>query len=360
MKIKHFIYLALVLLLCYLIFNRLTKNTATIPGEKKGSSIKNAAIPQISVNGMIINTQQFSNTVSVSGSIDPNEQVQIRSEVSGLVRSINFIEGTYISKGALLLKIDDSELQSQLLQAKTKQNLAAENESRSVKLLKAEAISTEEYQNMRAELKSLQAQTQLIKTQIKKTEIRAPFSGKIGLRSISKGAYITPTTDIANLVNINPVKISFSVPEKYAQRITKGSNITFTVSGSTQIFNAKVYATEPIINAATRTLVLRAKAYNPNGNLLPGTFANIVFPLANIQSAILIPTQSIIPVLKGKQVFISVNGKAKAVMVESDIRTDENVLITSGLKAGDTLLTTGMMSLKDGTPVKVNILQKKK
>jgi membrane fusion protein (multidrug efflux system) len=355
MKIKHFIYLALILLLGYLILKRITKSSDAGSGGKKSFSDKNKSIPPIVVNGVIIKIQPFSNSVSVSGSIDPNEQVQIRSEVSGLVTSINFKEGSYVSKGTLLLKIDDRELQAQLAQAVTRQNLAAENDDRSAKLLKVEALSVEEYQSVHADLRSLQAQTQLIRAQLSKTKVWAPFSGKIGLRNISDGAYVTPTTDIANLVSTNPLKITFSVPEKYAHDINNGSIIKFTVSGSSKTYSAKVYAAEPSINVATRTLVLKALANNSDGSLLPGTFANITLPLENIKDAILIPTESIVPVLKGKQVFVKVNGKAKAVMVESDIRTDENVLITSGLKPGDTLLTSGMMSLKNDAPVKVNL-----
>lgn len=357
MKLKHFIYLAIALLLGYLIFNRITQNGDTRLVDTKNSKDKNAKLLAVFVNGLIIKSQNFTNTIAVSGTIEANEQVQLRSEISGIVKNINFAEGTFVNKGALLLKIDDRELQAQLLQAKTKQTLAAENEARAAKLLKAEALSVEEYQNTRAELKLLQAQTQLVKAQLSKTQISAPFAGIIGLRNISIGAYITPTTDIANLQNTNIVKISFSVPQKYAQRVKNGLNITFSVSGNNKIFNAKIYASEPSINTTTRTLILKAIADNAKGYLLPGTFANIILPLQNINNAILIPTQSIVPVLNGKQVFISENGKAKGVMVQTDIRTNENVQITSGLKVGDTLLTTGTMLLKNDMPVKVNFPQ---
>lgn len=358
MKIKHIIYLAIALLLGYLIFNRITKSSDARTGEAKNAKDKPAKTTPIFVNGIVIETQNFSNSVTVSGTLEANEQVQISSEIPGLVLSINFAEGSFVSKGALLLKIDDRELQAQLLQAKTKQSLAAENETRALKLLKAEALSIEEYENIKAELKLLQAQTQLVNVQISKTKIIAPFAGMIGLRNISVGAYITPTTEIANLISNNPVKISFSVPEKYAQRVKKDANITFTISGQPKIFTAKIYATEPSINIATRTLIVKAKADNANGELLPGTFANIILPLQTISNAILIPTQSIVPVLKGKQVFISVNGKAKAVLVQTDIRTNNNILITSGLKQGDTLLTTGTMALKDDAPISVNLAKK--
>ncbi|MBC7653072.1 MAG: efflux RND transporter periplasmic adaptor subunit [Oligoflexus sp.] len=355
MKIKYIIYVALVLLFSYLIYNRIAKGDGTEKPSKDAS--KKEGAPAISVNGIIIKTEKFSNNVDLSGTIEADEQVQIRSEGSGLIRSINFEEGSNVSKGALLVKIDDRELRAQLSQALTRERLASEIEGRAGKLLKAEAISQEEYDNTDAELKSLRAQTQLIRAQLSKTEIRAPFSGKIGLRNISTGAYVTPTTDIANLVSVNPVKISFSVPEKYTQMVKVGSEITFTVAGTGKIFKAKIYAKEPAINISTRTLLLRAKAANPEGYLLPGTFANISLSLENINDAILIPSEAVIPVLKGKQVYVSKNGKAVPVEIGSNIRTDENVLVSSGLSVGDTVIISGIMALKPDAPVKVKIIK---
>jgi membrane fusion protein, multidrug efflux system len=356
MKTKYIIYAAIALLLGYLIYNRLAKGKES--ASKGMAAGKGGPAPAMNVNGVVVTTQDFSNAVSVSGTLEANEQVQVRSEISGLVRSINFSEGSKVSKGSLLLKIDDRELQAQLRQALTKEKLASEIESRARKLLKSEAISQEEFDNANAELRSLQAQTQLIRAQLSKTEVRAPFSGKIGLRAISNGAYVTPTTEIANLVSINPLKISFSVPEKYTQRVTVGTSITFTVSGTSRVFKAKIYAKEPAIDINTRTLVLKAIAENADGYLLPGTFANVSLPLENIKNAILIPTEAVIPVLKGKQVYISKNGLAKVVDIESNIRTERDILVSSGLSVGDTVITSGIMAIKPDAPVKVKINQK--
>ena len=350
MKIKYIIYTLLVLLFAYLIYNRLNS------GEKETTSKKSGYAPsEVLVDAIIVKPQDFSNKVSVSGTLEANEQIQVRSEVSGLVRQIYFTEGSNVSAGDLLVKIDDKELVAQLSQANTKEKLAAEVEARATKLLKVEAISTEEYDNVSAELKSLKAQTQLIRAQIARTEIRAPFSGKIGLRYISNGAYVSPTTDIANLISINPIKITFSIPEKYAQMVSMGTNIQFTVSGNTKVFNAQVYAKEPAIDVATRALTLKAKSNNSNNELIPGSFANINLTLEKIEGAILVPTDAVIPVLKGKQVYVFRNGKAKAISIKSDIRTDANVLVTEGLLVGDTVITTGIMAIKDDAPVKVKI-----
>jgi membrane fusion protein (multidrug efflux system) len=221
--------------------------------------------------------------------------------------------------------------------------------------LQKEAISQEEYDVARADLKSAQSQSQLIKAQISKTSVRAPFSGKIGLRSISPGTYITPTILVAKLVNIGKLKITFSIPEKYATQVKTNTQLTFTVSGSPEKYTAKIYAIEPGVEVATRTLQVRAIAENKNGKLLPGTFANVELPLDIIKDAIVVPSEAIIPVQNGKKVFISSNGKAKEVMIETATRTDASILVLSGLKAGDTVLTSAVMSLKDEIPVKVKV-----
>lgn len=351
MKSKYIIYLLLAVVLGGMIFYRISENKSKDDGGKgKGGDKKPAK-----VTGIILKPQVFSDNLSLSGSIDANEQVEIRSEVSGIVESINFTEGSTVSKGQQLFKINDLELRAQLSQARTKQTLASENERRAKLLLQKEAISQEEYDIASADFRSAQAQTQLIQAQIAKTSVKAPFSGKIGLRSISKGTYVTPTTVIANLVNTNQVKITFSIPEKYAAQMKINTMLSFTISGATEQFSAKVYAIEPGIEVETRTLKMRAIAQNPNGKLIPGTFANIALPLDKITDALLVPTEALIPVQNGKKVFVSVNGKAKEIMVETGARTDKDVLVISGLKAGDTLLTSGVMTLKDDSPVKVTL-----
>ncbi|RZM23127.1 MAG: efflux RND transporter periplasmic adaptor subunit [Pedobacter sp.] len=302
-----------------------------------------------------IDINQIDITYTYNGSIDADEQIDVRSEIPGIVRSINFTEGSNVSKGQLLVKIDDRELKAQLQQALTLENQAGEIAKRSQKLLDAEAISKEENENLLAEYESLQAQTQLIRVQISKTEVRAPFRGKIGLRNVSVGSYLTPTAVISRLVSINPVKITFSLPEKYMGQVNTSSTIEFTVAGSQTKYTAKVYAVEPSIETNTRSLSLRARAANPNGKLLPGSFAKVRFPLSHIDGAILIPTEAVVPVQKGKQVFITKNGKAKAIDIQSDLRLDSVVLVTEGLKVGDTVLTSGLMAVKEGSPVKVNI-----
>ena len=351
MKFKHIIYTLLIVGFGAFIVFRITSNKS----NNGASGGKDAKSKVITVNGIVVKAETFDNSLSLSGSIEANEQVEIRSEISGIVEGIYFKEGSNVSKGQLLFKVNDLELRAQLAQAKTKQGLASENDRRAKLLLQKEAISQEEYDVARADYKLAQSQIQLILAQIAKASVRAPFSGKIGLRSISPGTYITPTLLVAKLVNISQLKITFSIPEKYANQIKPNSNLSFTAAGSSEKYSAKIYAIEPEVQIETRTLQVRAIAENKDGKLFPGTFANVELPLDIIIDAIVIPTEAIIPVQNGKKVFILNKGKAKEVLVETTTRTDASVLVLTGLKVGDTVLTSGVMSLKDDAEVKVKL-----
>lgn len=311
----------------------------------------------LAVNAIVVEPREYANVITLSGSIEPNEQVQVRSEVSGIVRSLGFREGSMVKKGQPLLRIDDSELQALLIQAQSSEKLAEDNANRARLLLEKEAISQQEYDVAYADYESARAQTTLIRAQIAKTTILAPFSGKIGLRSISEGEYLTPTTVVANLLSVNPVKILFSVPEKYSNQIGEGQGLKFSVSGSDTKYHAEIYAIEPGVDATTRTISIRALADNPEGRLFPGSFARIELPLERIDDAVLVPTQAVIPVQNGKQVYLYEDGLAKATLVEAENRTTSDVLINKGIVIGDTVLISGLMSLADGIPVQVTVVE---
>lgn len=351
MKVKNLIYALLIIVLGGFIAYRVISNKSK-NDESKKSGDKDTPT---TVTGIIVKTSTFDNNLSLSGSIEANEQIEIHSEVSGIVEGIYFTEGSYVNKGQVLFKVNDIELRAQLRQASTQESLAAENQRRAKLLLQKEAISQEEFDVANASFASAQAQSQLIRAQISKTSVKAPFSGKIGLRSISPGTYITPTIVVAKLVNTGKLKITFSIPEKYAAQVKSGSTIDFTVSGSDKVYNAKIYAIEPEIAVATRTLQIRAIADNTDGKLFPGTFADVKLPLNIIKDAITVPSEAIVPVQSGKKVYIANMGKAKEVMVDATTRTDASILILSGLKAGDTLITSGVMSLKNDAPIKVKV-----
>ena len=344
------VFIVIVLIIAGLVTYRLIENS-----EKDAENALSQRRVDSKIYGMVVTGKPFSDFLSLSGSIEPNEVIGLRSEISGIVEELNFSEGGNVSKGQLLIKINDAELKAQLAQAKTANSLAEENERRAKLLLEKEAISQEEYDIASADYRTTESQIQLIAAQLTKTAIRAPFSGTIGLRNISQGSYITPTTDIAQLVDVSKVKLEFAIPERYATEVKNGISVRFTVQGTNAAFTAKIYAVEPLVETATRTLRVRALADNRDSRLIPGTFANVIFPLGTIENGLLVPAEALIPIQNGKKIFIKKDGVAKEILVETGARTDADVLVSKGLNEGDTVLTSGVMSLRDGSPVHVTL-----
>lgn len=354
MKTKYIVYSFLIIGVLTFITYRILKNSEE---NNTGQIDKKSLVT--TVTGLVIKPENFADNLSLSGTLEANEQVEIRSEIMGVVESINFEEGSEVLKGQVLLRMNDMEMRAQLSKVATAQQLASENERRAKLLLEKQAISQEEYDIASSDFKSSKAESQLISAQLSKATIKAPFSGTIGLRYISKGTYVTPSTPIATLVNLNQLKITFSIPEKYANSMKVESELTFTVSGSNEEYKAKIYALEPMVDLATRTLKIRAIAENSQKRLYPGMFANVILPLETINDAIMVPTEALIPIQNGKMIFISREGKANQIEVKTGSRTDSSVRIISGLKPGDTILTSGVMSLKDGVPVNVKFEKSK-
>lgn len=346
MKVKYIVYILLIAGLGALIVHRINSNAKSV---NRGPNTPN--VPTVSA--MILKPQVFKDNIILAGTLEANEEIEIRSEVSGVVENINFMEGRKVSQGQVLLKVNDIELRAQLSKALTAKKLASENERRAKLLLEKQAISQEEYDIASADYQSATAEAELIEAQLSKTTIRAPFPGTIGLRAISTGTYVTPTTVIAKLVNTEELKITFSVPEKYASRIKVGSQLTFTTSDSNEEYPATIYAIDPLVDIVTRTLRMRAIMDNSNNKLYPGAYASILLPLESIDDALMVPSEALIPIQNGKRIFILKNGRAKEVDVETGSRTGNSVRILSNLHPGDTVLTYGVMSLQDGSPVEV-------
>jgi membrane fusion protein (multidrug efflux system) len=334
---KLFIFLVLVYM-----FTACSENLTNTSGTEKAP---------MAIDAFVVQPQTISNIIKASGTIQPNEKMELRSEVAGRVVVMNFREGAKIQKGDLLVQIDDSELKAQLQKYNAQMRIAREDENRKQQLLEINGISQEEYDGSFARVEELEADMALTNSKIRKSKIEAPFSGTIGLRYVSEGAWVSQGEIISTLVQNDPVKIEFSVPERYATFISVGMNVDFTVSGSKKSYTAKVYATDPQIDANTRSLKVRALTSNPTGELIPGAFAELTINLQQINDALMIPTLCLIPLLNSQNIFIVNNGTARLVEVETGIRREKLVQVTSGLTAGDTIAVSGLLALKDLVPV---------
>jgi membrane fusion protein (multidrug efflux system) len=298
-------------------------------------------------------SSQLTERLSTTGTVRANEEVEIVSEISGKISDFHFREGSAVAAGQLLLKIDDSELLADRQRALYRVELAERAEARQQQLLDDGVISSETYDVALGELNVLRAELQLIEAQLLKTEIRAPFSGIIGLRWVSPGSYLSSQTRIASLNDLDPVKLDFSVPERYSALMKVGDEMSFRVEGFERAFPGTIYAIEPSVDAATRSLRVRARCPNSDGALIPGVFANVDLVLRSISDALTVPSIAVIPELGGKKVFVFEDGAAQPRTVETGIRSESVVQVTSGLKEGDVVIVSGLMQLQPGLEVEI-------
>lgn len=306
--------------------------------------------------GVVVSPQRVDEHAETTGSLLANDHVEIRNEVAGRLVHLYFKEGAHVERGALLVKIYDDDLQAQLRKLTLEKEMAARTEERQKDLLSVNGISRQEYDVAQNALSALQADIDLVLAQIAKTEIHAPFSGVVGLRTVSEGAYLAAFTTIATLQQLDPMKLEFSLSERYRDRLKSGDTVSFRVESASNPFTAVIYAFEPMVDERTRALKVRALCRNGGGELLPGSFAKVDVSLGAIDGALMVPTQAIIPELRGQKVMTSRGGKATPVKVGIGLRNDSTVQVTSGLHAGDTVLITGIMQARPDMPVKVNVV----
>lgn len=310
------------------------------------------------VEAVELDFESIQDRIFTSGSIEANESVELSTEATGIVMAIYIDEGNRVSRGDLLVKINDSELQAQLQRASFRLNLAEQREERQRRLLERGGISQDDYDATQNEVNVLRSEMRLIEAQIEKTEIRAPFSGIVGLKYVSPGSYIGPGTRIASLQEIDPVKINFSVPERYLAKVAPGDEIIFNVQGVDSTFTGEVYAVEPRIETQTRTLQVRAISQNDDELLYPGAFANIELILEEIDDALMIPTIAIMPELNRQKVYVVRDGAVEQVFINTGIRTSNKIQVLSGLDRGDIVLTTGLLQANPGMQVEISELKK--
>jgi membrane fusion protein (multidrug efflux system) len=305
----------------------------------------------LNVNAVIIKEHTLADDINPRGRLIPDEEVDLSFQTSGQIVQINFSEGGHVQKGQLLAKVNDAPLQAQLKKFQAQLKLAQDRVYRQSALLEKDAVSKEAYEQVKTDLEALNADIQLVKANIDLTELRAPFDGVIGLRQVSEGAYASPATIVAKLTKISPLKVEFSIPERYAGLIKTGAMVSFTVDGNLETFYANVYATESKIDPVTNTLTVRALYPNRNGRLLPGTPANIWVRMFELSDAIPIPSQAIVPEMGKDKVFLYKSGKAEPVFITKGLRTASDVQVLEGLQVGDTLIVSGTLQLRTGLPV---------
>ena len=310
----------------------------------------------LNINAVVVRPRMLTDEVPIIGSLIPDEEVNLSFETSGKIVEINFEEGTTVQKGQLLAKVNDRPLQAQLQRLVSQLKLAEDRVFRQDALLKRDAVSQEAYEQVKTELATLNADIESVEAQIAQTELRAPFDGIIGLRQVSVGTYASPTTIVAKLTKISPLKLEFSVSERYARDIQVGTNLSFTLEGSLDTYHAQVYARESSLDINTHTLTVRALYPNPSG-IMPGRYASITLKKQEYKDALAIPSQAIVPEMGKDKVFLYRSGKAEPVEIVTGIRTDALVQAVKGLAAGDTVIISGTQQLRTGMDVTIDHIE---
>jgi membrane fusion protein (multidrug efflux system) len=306
---------------------------------------------QLNVRAVVMKEQMLTDELFVSGSIIPDEEVNLSFETSGKITDIYFREGARVTKGELLAKINDAPLQAELSRLEAQLKLYQDRLYRQNALLEKEAVSQEAFQEAQTNLATLQAEIDMVEAKIAQTELRAPFDGVLGLREVSQGTYASPTTTVAKLTKTNPLKVEFAVPERYAGMLEAGNELTFTVEGDIEKRSAKLYATDSHVDSDTRTYTVRALYNNADGALVPGRYVSVSLMTQEFGNAIAVPSQAIISEMGKDKVFVYRNGAAESVEITKGLRTEKYVQVLRGLSVGDTVITTGTMQLRVGQKV---------
>jgi len=343
---KHFFISAGPVLL---FFSSLVSCGGEAPAEQKKT-------PPV-VEGYVVKPTHLDDLLEVSGTLLSQEETVLMPEISGRITMLNIQEGAVVQKGTLLVKMFDADLQAQSAKLKAQLSSAKQTAQRLKELYKVNGVSQQEYDLAETAVATLDAEIALIAAQISKTEIRAPFTGVLGLRKVSEGAYVTVGTPIAVLRQENQLKLDFSVPESYASSIQKSMKITFTVSGDTTKHEATVIATEQQVNQNTLNLQVRATVNAQSARLVPGSSAHVILQLGTTDSALVIPSAAVIPDVRFKKVMVVRNGKVAYTQVETGVRGSSEIEIVSGLKAGDTVVTSGIQFLRPGSAAKFSSIK---
>ncbi len=334
------------------------------PAPKQAAAQKPPALP---VDAIIASTRQLNSNIESAGTIMAYESTEIHPEVSGRLVYLNVNEGAIVSRGTLLAKIYDGDLQAQLnkLSEQVKKSeiqlkIAEETEKRSAQLLKIQGISQQDYDltslqvnNINADIAITKADMETVRANLTKLNIYAPYTGKLGLKKISPGAFVTPATLLTTISQVNEMKIQFNVPEKYGSSMKKGQTVDFSIDGSNKDFSAKVIATEATVEQDTRSLAIRAVISSTDPALIPGAFAKVKIGLGSTEDALMIPNNCIVPLGRNKIIYVFRKNKAVSTPITTGVRDSVNIQVMTGLSKGDTVITSGLLFLKDGSDVKL-------
>lgn len=327
-------------------------------GKKDDAKKNEKTLPPI-VDVIVVTPQTIPNTLEANGSVVAGEFVEVRPEIGGRLTYLNVAEGSRIARGSVIARINDADLKAQLNKVKVQLDLAEITVERYKKLLDIQGINRAEYDVALNQVNSFKADIGIIKANIAKTVVRAPFTGLVGLRQVSNGAIVSPTTVLATLQQMGKVRIDFTLPEMYSNILKTGNSVAVETDARGGVKSrATIIAIEPQISTTTRNVMVRARL-REGAQVNPGSFIK-VYVDAGENNGMMIPANSIIPDARAKQVVVVKSGKAKFVDVQTGVRQEGAVQVTSGLNAGDSVVVSGVLFARPDAPVAVRSVKKLK
>jgi len=318
--------------------------------EKKVKS-NEANSNEFLVDAVKVVPQNFETILKVTANILPYERVELKAPVSGTVLSIDFNEGQFVNKGQLIVRIDDRTWIAQEKGLKAQLLSATADLKRKEELLTMEGASQQDVDQAQASVDDLAAQIEELNVNISLANVKAPFDGKLGMRDFSLGSYLNQGQVITTLSQSRKLKVDFNFSSQYRKQVEKGKEVKVISGGDT--VPSVIYAVNPLASNTSRTMQIRSVIENNSKNLIPGDFAEVLVPIQVDKKAIIVPSDCIVPELNAQTVFVFHNGKALRKTVELGARTDAMVQILNGVSTGDTVLTTGLMRVKNNFPVKI-------
>ena len=333
---------------------RAPAGTASQAAPAKGAQGPAAAAGAVTVEAAKVSRASLPQTITAVGSLRSDESITVRPEVAGRINAIRFQEGQRVAKGDTLFTLDPAINDAEVQQARANLTLAKSKFDRSVDLAKSNFISGQAKDEAENNLKVAQAALTLAEAKLAKTTIKAPFSGIIGLRSVSVGDYVKEGADIVNLESIDPLKVDFRVPEMYLTQVKVGQPLSVVLDAMAgKTYEGRVFAVNPLLDAAGRAVVIRAQVRNQDTSLRPGMFARVRLVTKDVQNALVVPEQSLVPQGEEQYVFKVVDGKAMRQKVEVGQRRDGKAEVVNGIAADDVIVTAGQLKLRDGVPVRL-------
>ena len=331
-------------------------------GKSKGAAAGaggGGGMPPMPVEVVAARSDTVVDAILATGQIEAMQSVELRPDIEGRIAEILVREGAAVARGAPLFKVDDAELRAEVARAEADRDLARQSLARTRELLDQKASSQSELEHAEATSRSTEAQLALLKVRLDRTVVRAPFGGVAGERHVSVGDYVTTSTPLVMVQTVSPQRASFQVPERYADQLKVGQQVTFRVAALVgREFTGRVDFVDPLVQLPGRTITVKALVPNPRRELQAGMFIEVRLATAVRPQAVIIAEDAVLPIQGSSFVWVVQNGKATRRQVELGVRTPGLVEVRSGVEAGEEVVVGGQERLAEGAPVQPKVIDR--